>query len=88
MIEPGHTCPTCERRVPHPKKPSSPDTRVFSYRVPVDDAEAHAETRDAAAAFLGTQGRPHDVYWTLTFALAAVLQDESLRGAGERSVIA
>ncbi len=88
MIEPGHTCPTCERRVPHPRKQASPETRVFSYRVPLDEADAHALVREEAARHLGTLGRPHDVFWTLTYAFAAVLQDESLRDAGQRSVIA
>ena len=87
-IEPGQTCSNCGRRVPHPRKPSSPDTKVFSYRVPLDEADAHAEIRDQAAKFLGTAGRPHDVFWTLTFALATVIQDESLRGAGQRSEVA
>lgn len=88
MIEPGQVCPTCERRVNHPRKHDSPDTKVFSYRVPVDEADAHAEIREQVAQHLGTAGRPHDVFWTLTFAFAAVLQDESLRGAGQRSEVA
>ena len=74
--------------MPHPRKPSSPDTVVMSYRVPADEAEAHRVVREEAAKFLATAGRPHDVFWTLTFALAAVLQDESLRGAGQRSEVA
>lgn len=88
MIEPGQTCESCGRRMPHPRKHTSPDTVVFSYRVPVDEAEAHKVVRDEAAKFLATAGRPHDVFWTLTFALAAVLQDESLRGVGQRSEVA
>lgn len=88
MIEPGHTCPTCERRVPHPRKESSPDTVVFSYRVPVDEVDAHREIRETTARFLATHGRPHWQFWTYAFALATVLQDESLRGAGQRSEVA
>lgn len=88
MIEPGQTCEGCGRRMPHPRKQTSPDTKVFSYRVPIDEAEAHAVVREEAARHLGTAGRPHDVFWTLTYAFATVLQDESLRGAGQRSVIA
>jgi hypothetical protein len=87
VIEPGQTCPTCNRRVSHPRKHNSPDTVVFSYRVPVDEAEAHKVVRDEAAKFLATAGRPHDVFWTLTFAFAAVLQDESLKGVGQRSEV-
>lgn len=88
MIEPGHTCPTCDRRVPRPRQAKSPDTVVFSYRVPADEAEAHREVRETVAKFLATYERPHWQFWTLVYAFAAVLQDESLAGAGQRSVIA
>lgn len=88
MVEPGHTCPTCERKVPHPKKPTSPDSKPVSYRVPLDELEAHKVIRDSAAQHLGTAGRPHEDFWTYTFALAAVLQDEELRGVGVRSEVA
>lgn len=87
-VEPGQVCPTCERRVNHPKKSSSPDTVVFSYRVPVDEADIHREIREDVAKFLGTHERPHWQFWTFAFALATVLQDESLRGAGQRSEVA
>lgn len=43
---------------------------------------------EQAARFLGTSERPHERFWTVTFALATVLQDESLRGAGQRSPVA
>ena len=88
MIEPGKTCPTCHRRVNHPRKHTSPDTVVVSYRVPSDELEAHRETLETVARFLSTHERPHWQFWTLTFCLAAVLQDESLQGAGQRSVLA
>jgi hypothetical protein len=88
MIKPGKTCEGCGRKMPYPKKESSPETVVISYRVPVDEAEAHKEVLETVAKFLGTAERPHERFWTVTFALAAVLQDESLRGAGQRSVLA
>lgn len=88
MIEPGQICPTCERRVNHPRKHDSPDTVVFSYRAPADEADAHKEVLEATAKHLGTSERPHERFWTLTYALAAVLQDESLRGMGQRSPVA
>lgn len=88
MIEPGQVCGGCGRRVPHPRKEASPDTVVFSYRVPVDEAEAHREIRETTAKFLSTHERPHWQFWTFAFALATVLQDESLRGAGQRSEVA
>src|SRR3990167_3477425 len=36
-IEPGQSCPTCERRMPYPKRESSPVTKTRSYRVPLDE---------------------------------------------------
>lgn len=36
-VEPGTICPTCERRVNHPKKATSPESRVKSLRIPADD---------------------------------------------------
>jgi len=72
--EPGKPCATCGRRIPHPKKDTSPKTKVFGVRVPVGDAEAFGELVDAAAGYLGAAGRPHDRYWTLHYALVALLQ--------------
>lgn len=37
-VEPGNTCPTCERRVNYPRKADSPKSRVKSLRIPEDDA--------------------------------------------------
>lgn len=80
---PGHSCPTCLRRVPYPKKPSSPTTKVFSIRVPADDLDALKEVIEAASYAqdpLRDDGqqireRPHFVYWTVFFALAEWLQN-------------
>lgn len=85
MIEPGQTCPACERRVPHPRRASSPKTAVVSYRAPLDEVEAHRETLEITARYLGTFERPHWQFWTSVYALAAVLQDEDLRGAAGRN---
>lgn len=86
--EPGQTCGVCKRRMPHPRKESSPVTKTVSYRVPVDEAEAHREVLEESAKFLHTHERPHWQFHTLTLALAVVLQDESLRGIGHRSPVA
>jgi hypothetical protein len=52
--EPGENCPTCERRVPHPKKESSPKTTVVkSWRLPAEEKEAREETIAATAEHLG-----------------------------------
>ena len=80
-IEPGQTCPECKRRVPHPKKPSSPKTKVFAVRVPVDEIEAFTELIDVAARHLAAQARPHHRFWALHYALVCLLQSEEFAGA-------
>lgn len=72
--EPGQECRLCHRRVPHPKKPTSPQTKTFSYRVPMDDVEVHTEILEAAARHLGVYEQPHWRYWLATKSAAVVLQ--------------
>lgn len=84
MIEPGAVCPECARRVPHPRKQSSPKSGVLSYRMPQDELDAHRETLGVVSQYIGTAGRPFEVFWTLTYALARVLQDEEMRGIAQR----
>jgi hypothetical protein len=79
---PGTECPTCRRRVSHPRKESSPDTKVVAKRVPLDEAEAHEAVAVAAAEHLGVYGRPHWRFQLDTFAYARVLQDASLKDVG------
>lgn len=79
-VQPGQTCPECARRVPHPKKKTSPTSKTISYRIPLDEAEAHEEVAEAAAHHIGVYERPHWRYLLNTYAYAAVLQDESLKG--------
>lgn len=81
---PGETCPTCARRVPHPRKTSSPASRVFSMRVPADEMDVFGETVDAAAEWLGVKEQPHHRFKTVALAAALVLQDEGLRDFGRR----
>ena len=83
-LQPGETCPLCDYRKPFPKQPSSPVTKTTSYRIPVDEVEAHKDVLTTAAKFLGTHGRPHWQFQTHTIALALVLQDESLKGYAEK----
>lgn len=82
-LEPGSTCDGCGRRVPYPKRESSPDTKVVAKRVPRDEAEAHEAVAVAAAEHLGVYGRPHWRYQLDTFAYARVLQDAALKDAGK-----
>ena len=84
-LEPGQTCPTCERRLAYPKKESSPVTKPRSYRVPVDEVEAHEVVLAEAARHLGTHSRPHWKFQTYSIALALVLQDASLAGFAHRA---
>ena len=73
-IPPGEECPSCRRRVPHPKKKSSPQTQVFSTRVPIDDAETFKSMVDAAAEHMGIKAKPHHVYNVLLTGVTLVLQ--------------
>jgi hypothetical protein len=84
-LAPGETCSTCKRKVPHPRKESSPTSKTFAYRVPVDEAEAHAETLDVAARFVGVAEQPFFQYKLIALALVLVLQDENMRGFAQRA---
>jgi len=83
-VSPGSTCPQCKRRVPHPRKASSPKTKVYGMRVPLDEAETFGEVVDAAAEHLGVKDQPHYKFKTLSLASALVLQDEGLRDFGRK----
>jgi hypothetical protein len=84
-VEQGGVCPTCQRRVPHARKPTSPKSRPVAYRVPGDDVDAHKETLGAAAEHVGVADQPFWQFKTVTLALALLLQDNELRGFGARS---
>lgn len=73
-VSEGSECPTCHRRVPHSRKPSSPVTRVVSIRVPADSSEDFKEMLDAAAQHMGLKEKPHHQYWTLLHGLVLLLQ--------------
>lgn len=80
-IEPGATCPTCARKVPHPRKPSSPKSAVKSYRIPAEAKEDWDEMVDAAAAHLGCQKEPYATYKALLTGLVLVLQSQGEKRA-------
>ena len=71
----GQECPTCRRRVPKAKKPSSPKTKVVSIRVPIDDAETFQELLEAAAKNAGLYEKGHWAFWTVHRGLIHVLQE-------------
>lgn len=77
-VNEGSECPTCHRRVPHKKKKTSPQTKVISVRVPVDDVASFEEILDAAAKHMGLADKPHHKYWTILHGLV-----ELLKGPGE-----
>jgi hypothetical protein len=83
-VHPGEKCPTCERKVPHPRKESSPTSKTRAYRLPVDENTSHEDVYTAAAEFVGAKGKPFEQFKTYTVALAALLQDESWRGFYDR----
>jgi hypothetical protein len=78
-VHPGEKCPTCERKVPHPRKESSPTSKTRAYRLPVDENTSHEDVYAAAAEYVGAKGKPFEQFKTYTIALAALLQDESWR---------
>lgn len=74
--QPGETCEKCKRRVPHAKKASTPKSRVWSTRLPIDDegADTFSELVDAAAEHHGLTSRPYHRYLVLLFGVTMLLQ--------------
>lgn len=83
-VLPGSTCPECNRRVPLPRKPSSPKTKVYGMRIPTDEVETFAELVDSAAEYVGIKDQAHHKFRTISLAVAHLLQDEGLRDFGRR----
>ena len=71
----GQECPTCRRRVPRAKKPSSPKTKVISLRVPIDDAETFELILEQAAKNVSLYESGHWRYFTVLRGLVHVLQE-------------
>jgi hypothetical protein len=86
VIDPGQSCPTCERRVPYPKTEKSPQTKSIAYRVPLDEIESHEDVAVTAARFIGVHERPHWRYLLNTYAYTHVLQDESMKGIASKGM--
>ena len=53
MIEPGTRCPTCDQRIPKPRKSTSPDTKRVVAVLPSERAKALSEALDALQAYVG-----------------------------------
>lgn len=73
-VSEGSDCPTCKRRVPYKRKPSSPKTQVLSIRIPITDSDEFKEMLDAAATHAGLKDKPHHQYWTILRGLVLLLQ--------------
>jgi hypothetical protein len=76
-VHPGEKCPTCERKFPHPKKPSSPTSKTKSFRLPVDVADSYDELVEAAAEHLGIAKEPFAHFNAVNAGLVLVLQSEA-----------
>ena len=81
-VHPGDSCPTCKRRVPHPKKETTPTTKPIAYRVPLDEYDAHLEVIDAVAEELGVTAEKYHRFRAISYAMAVVLQGARLEETG------
>ena len=84
-VQPGQECPVCKRRKPYPKTEASPPSKRMGYWTPADEYDAHEDVLRETAKYLGVHEQPFWEFKTAALALALVLQDESLRGYGQRS---
>jgi hypothetical protein len=76
MVEPGATCPTCDRRVPVPKEDMTPRKRAqVNISVPADTEDGAEVLRVLIDAARERIGRPAGTppYFTLVEALHAFL---------------
>lgn len=75
-VEPGTVCPTCERRVNHPRKAASPQSRVKSFRIPADDETFDHDTAMAMAIVGLTTQHKYPAYNFHRFIVDCILRDE------------
>ena len=71
---PGHDCPTCHRRIPHPKKDTTPTNRPFSFRIPEEERDAFREVLEAASRHIGNHDKPFWQWNTVNAGLVLLLQ--------------
>jgi hypothetical protein len=76
-VHPGEKCPTCERKVPHPKRATSPTSKTKSFRLPLDVADSYDELVEAAAEHLGIAKEPFAHFNAVNAGLVLVLQSEA-----------
>lgn len=70
----GTECPKCHRRVPRKRKKTTPESKVISFRLPIDNADAWEEIIEAAANHLNVKAEAYWKWQTLEKALVIVLQ--------------
>ena len=74
---PGTVCPTCERRVNHPRAESSPKSEVDAYRCPAGEKEKSREVEEIAMRHAGINPEGKYPRWAYRVALDAfVLQQK------------
>jgi hypothetical protein len=68
--QPGETCPTCDRRVNHPKKETTPESKPTPIgRMPLDEAESFESRLDDFARRTSFYKRPYYKYRTVELCL-------------------
>jgi len=83
-VRPGKCCPTCNHRIPYPRKATSPVTVTTSYRLPKVEKVVHEDTLKATAEHMGFFGRPHWKFNTINLAMVAALNDPDTKDFGKR----
>lgn len=73
-LPPGSTCVVCKRKVPYPRKETSPTSRTKAFRIPADEWEAFGGLLDAAEEIVGVREQPFAAFKVLLAALALVVQ--------------
>jgi hypothetical protein len=73
-VRPGEECPACHRRIPYPKKDTSPKSAMMTYRIPLDVKEDYKELVDAAAEHAGIKKEKYHTFQVLNAGLVLVLQ--------------
>lgn len=75
-VQPGQLCPTCNRRVNHPRKEGSPASRVKSLRIPYDD-DTFDEDFARAMVIIGlSTAHKYPPYKFLRFVIDCIFRDE------------
>ena len=75
--EPGEKCPTCDRRVNHPKLASSPQSEVDSFRVPPGEKDNSRAVEEVASEHAGISTAEKFWRWRYRVAIDAyVLQQQ------------